>query len=133
MNALMEQGGGRVVVVEDDRASREALGALLVHLGYAVLPVSTLAEGLAALEEAPWLLIIDLMLPDGKGVEILRRIRRGGGRSKIAVITGATDPLIELEVFRLRPDAFFGKPIDPKDLIDWLAELPANAKPSVAA
>jgi DNA-binding response OmpR family regulator len=107
------------LIVEDDPTSREAMLRILSMLGFAVQGVSTLAEGLRALDHQPASLILDLMLPDGNGMEILRRIRAQRLPIRVAVLTGADRPMIE-EATLLSPDALFTKPIDLSRLLTWL-------------
>lgn len=117
-----EPAARKVLVVEDHLAAREALLATCARLGFQAIGAASVAEGIAALMQDPHVLVVDLILPDGSGTDIVRRARCRGMTIKIAVVTGASDPLIEKEVFDLRPDAFFGKPIDLADFEDWLAQ-----------
>ncbi len=103
--------GRRVLVVEDDRASRVALRRLFVARGWEVAEAATLAEGLASLEPPPRCVVLDLMLPDGNGLDLLRRIRSLGMRVRVVVATGASDARVE-EIAGLGPDSLLRKPID---------------------
>lgn len=107
------------LIVEDDPSSRDALLRILSMLGFTVQGVSTLADGLRALDRLPTSLILDLMLPDGNGMEILRRIRAQRLPIRVAVLTGADRPMIE-QATLLQPDALFTKPIDLSRLLTWL-------------
>jgi len=72
-------GNSRTMVVEDDRASRTALCSILARMGHQVSACETLAQVLDVLEDMrPDIVLRDLMLPDGSGLEVLRRIRRDG-------------------------------------------------------
>ena len=110
----------RTLVVEDDATSRDALLRILGMLGYEAAGATTVAEGLqAALTTRPACLILDLMLPDGNGMEILRRIRAENLPIRVAVLTGADRPMVE-QAAQLRPDALFTKPVDLTQLLTWL-------------
>ena len=67
----------------------------------------------------PKIVILDLILPDGNGIEILRKIRRDQSQAVVLVVSGANDDKLR-EAIQLKPDAFFGKPIDIEDFRDWL-------------
>jgi DNA-binding response OmpR family regulator len=110
----------KVLVVEDDRASRTALMALLRMTGFEPLPAATVAEGLALLERQPTFVLLDLMLPDGNGSTLLEHVRREQLPISVAVTTGAMEWQKMLEGCAGPPDAMFPKPVDFKRLIEWL-------------
>ncbi|RKN38520.1 response regulator transcription factor [Streptomyces hoynatensis] len=67
-----------LLVVEDDPTLRELLCASLRLAGFAVTPATTGAQALAEVRrERPDLIVLDVMLPDFDGFEVLRRLRRG--------------------------------------------------------
>ncbi len=115
----------RVLVVEDDAVSCQAMRALLVRWGHEVATCATVAEATADLSDHyyPDCLILDLMLPDENGVELLRRIRRRELPVKVAVVTAAFDPKLLRDVRELRPDVFFQKPVDVARLKRWLISV----------
>jgi DNA-binding response OmpR family regulator len=109
-----------VLIVEDHRQSRDALRGILEYLGFQPLPAVNLSEGIEAIESNPDFLILDLMLPDGSGVELLRHIRNSGCRTKVAVTTGTHDPELMQQVEELRPDVVLIKPLNLTKLVEWL-------------
>lgn len=78
---------------------------------------ATLAEGLAALDARPHWVILDLMLPDGDGGLVLRRVRDYGLPIRVVVTTGSHDPDRLRLVRALQPDALLGKPIRLPELL----------------
>src|SRR3954464_5446549 len=104
----------RILVVEDDRTTRDLMRAIFAHLGWEVALASTVAEGLALLESRPDCLVLDFTLPDGNGAEILQGVRRAGLPTRVAVVSGWTDLNI-LE--KLKPEVVLCKPICPDELI----------------
>ncbi len=108
-----------VLIIEDHDATRTMLAKLLsISLdGWQVLTAATIAEGLALLlESEPDCLVLDLMLPDGDGETVLRRIRETKLRTCVAVTTGTGDEARLDAVRWLQPEALLRKPIDPEDL-----------------
>ena len=78
----MEPERKLVLVVEDDDATRSFLMDNLAADGYRVAGASGVGEGLRALEvRRPALLVLDLLLGDGNGLELLDRVRAADGRA----------------------------------------------------
>ena len=112
----------RILVVEDDRSSRNALSALLRLSGYEVLNAATLTEGQALLADSPDCVILDLMLPDGNGSELLSYVRSHHLPINVIVTTGAIDWATRLSPPNATPDVIFPKPVDYRQLIGWLED-----------
>jgi CheY-like chemotaxis protein len=112
--------GCLVLLVEDDRASREALVGILRVKKFKVDAAATLGEALGRLDGArPDAILLDLMLPDGNGLDLLRRIKGGGGGVPVAVISGSAESMIE-EAVALGADAVFRKPLSATSVLAWL-------------
>ena len=109
----------RVLVVEDDALTHATLRRVLERSGHPVEAVGTIAAAIPLLPRAECL-VLDLALPDGSGIEILRRVRDLGLNVRVAVHTGCAEPRVLDEVRALRPDALFIKPFNPDDLLAWL-------------
>jgi len=111
-----------VLIVEDDFGSRRAMAMLLGRHGWTVTAVASVAEAKASLLAGPTCLILDLVLPDGSGVSVLRHVRENNLPIRVAVVTGIDDPVTLRRVAELRPDALYRKPLDVSDLINWLSQ-----------
>ena len=107
----------RLLVVDDDPGTRRALYTLFTRQGWHVSLAATVAEGLALLELAPTCLILDLNLPDGDGIDILREVRARHPRTPVAVCSGTNDPNQLALVQALTPDLMLWKPIDTDSLL----------------
>jgi DNA-binding NarL/FixJ family response regulator len=85
-------GDPHVLLVEDDRPTAEAIQLVLRAAGFTA--VSALATAGAAEREIaalrPDILIVDLGLPDGDGVELIAAVRAGGFAGRVLVLTSAT-------------------------------------------
>lgn len=111
----------RILLVEDDVLTAYPLMTVLNKLGYEVRQTSTLAGAFDKLHEwTPAGLLLDLTLPDGNGIDVLRHIREHQLRISVAVITGEDDQQRLDDVRKLQPDAIFSKPIHLPELMDWL-------------
>jgi DNA-binding response OmpR family regulator len=102
----------RVLVVEDDPLSGKALRRLLLLRGWDVRLVATLADALKSLAPPPDFIILDLMLPDGNGEEVLRKVRDEEIPSRILVCSGTNDVEWLERVRVMGPDAMVQKPIN---------------------
>jgi DNA-binding response OmpR family regulator len=111
----------RTLLVEDDPDTCEALTRILTRRGYEVDCASSVRQALTKLQAQPDSIVLDLMLPDGNGIELLRHVRQFGLPVRVAVATGAGDTDLMSDVILLHPDAFFIKPIDATELVSWLA------------
>jgi DNA-binding response OmpR family regulator len=94
--------------------------SLLRLAGFEPMSATTLAEGFALLDRKPRFLILDLMLPDGNGSELLAHVRTKNLPIRVAVTTGAADSKSMLANSPQPPDAVFSKPLDFDRLTQWL-------------
>src|SRR6266550_3456959 len=79
---------GAILVVDDESEIREGLELLLTSEGYGVSSAETGQSGLGKLEERPYdLLLLDVSLPDGNGLDLLREVRRRDPDLPVVLIT----------------------------------------------
>ncbi|WP_422928900.1 response regulator [Singulisphaera sp. PoT] len=103
---------GRLLIVEDNAISRRALEMLLRLRGWQVFSAATVAEGLSLLDEAPDCVLLDLMLPDGEGEQVLMAIRERNLNCRVIVTTGCHEAARKKALLHLNPDAILQKPLD---------------------
>ncbi len=115
----------RVLLVEDDWGTHHALRKILAKLGWEVHSAMTVSGGLALLHLEPHAIILDMMLPDGDGIDVLRQIRARNQAVKIAVTTGIEDRARLEQIRKLSPDALLRKPLELDDLLRVLGESTA--------
>jgi len=112
---------GRLLIVEDDPSSRSALRMLLSREGWDVATSVTIAEARQAIAAgAPDVVLLDLMLPDGDGSQILSAIRAANLATRVIVITGVGDPAWIERVRQLQPLSILFKPIQLRDLLNTI-------------
>ncbi len=113
-----------VLVVDDDAGLREFVRVNLEAEGYSVREASSASEGLAALdEEPPDLILLDVLMPQMDGWEMLRRVQERHGVDAIQVImySGTVEEAGKAEERGAR--AFIGKPFDPTKLLEATRQL----------
>ena len=114
--------GLRVLLVEDDAALRTALTRVLTEWSAEVIPAACVAEGLAALEDGPDLVILDVRLPDGSGVQIAEAMAQMNPMPVSIAISGAASAD---EAFRLRDLGVAGYLPKPLSLDDFTVTIDA--------
>jgi CheY-like chemotaxis protein len=122
-----------VVVVDDDVAVDKSFGQMLQAAGYDTHAEGSVASGLAYLEHAaPAVVILDLHLPDGTGLECLRRLRAWPRHRDlpVAILTGDyfLDEDVARELKALGARVFF-KPVWEDDLLRIVGQLLASGEP----
>jgi excisionase family DNA binding protein len=116
--------GPSVLIVDDDGALREFVRASLELDGYLVREAGSAEEGLTALDEAPPdLILLDVMMPEVDGWDMLQRVqeRHGVGAIPVIMFSGKVEDLSAAE--ERGAQAFIGKPFDPQQLIDATRQL----------
>ena len=77
-----------VLVVDDETLIRQSLQAVLIDEGFEVTAAGSLADAWAAFEkDRPDIVLLDLVLGDGNGLDLLRRIKGQGAPVKVVVIS----------------------------------------------
>ncbi len=106
--------GLRILVVEDNLVVLRMMRDVLEHLGHEVLVATRVDEALQQLERMPELALVDIEIPGGGGVELLRQVRAAdpSARLPMVAVTAHSDPDDQDRILALGFDAFAGKPID---------------------
>ena len=118
--------GPTVLVVDDDPGVREVVRLSLELEGYLVKEAGGAEEGLAAVDnEAPDLILLDVMMPHVDGWEMLRQIqeRHGAGSIPIVMFSGKVDAQTAAQAAARGAQGFVGKPFDPQQLVDQAKQI----------
>lgn len=125
-----------VVVVEDRETIRLMVEETLRRRGYLVKSAGTIREGRKVLAEAkPDLLLTDLQLPDGSGLELLDAALAKDARTPVLVMSAYGTIGIAVEAMKRGAHDFVTKPVEPNQLVALIAHaierrpLTADAKP----
>jgi len=120
------QQGPLVLIVDDDERVREYVRVNLEMEGYAVREAGSAEEGLGVLEEvSPDLILLDVMMPEVDGWEMLRRVqeRHGVGAIPVVMFSGKVNERSADEATARGAQGFVGKPFDPQQLIEHAKQL----------
>ena len=111
----------RILVVEDDERSAALIRATLARMSVELAAAASLAEGRRHLaqEGAPDVLLLDVRLPDGSGIDLVREVRAlpGGDRVHVVAVSASVRPCDREVAFEIGCDDFVEKPISPRDLV----------------
>lgn len=121
----------RAMVVEDDPVLRSALTGIVSSdpLLQCVGSGGSVAEGMALLDHAPDIVLLDLGLPDGSGVEIINELRNRGPGCKVLVITVFEDRASVTRTLRAGADGYILKDTAQDDILAHIHSTLANETP----
>jgi DNA-binding NtrC family response regulator len=107
-----------VLIVDDEILIRKSLSKVLRARGFAVESASTGAEGLEkAAADRPQVMILDMRLPDGDGLSVLRQARGLDPLLQVIVITAYGDVQSAVEAMKLGACDFLRKPYEMEDIV----------------
>src|ERR687889_635511 len=121
--------GTRIVLVEDDRSIAGFVEPELEHLGFLV---RCAYDGVTGLQEArkfgPALVVLDIMLPGLDGVGVLKRLREGGRRTPVIMLTARDTTLDKVHSLDHGVDDYLTKPFDIEELLARIRALLRRAE-----
>ncbi|MEP1584299.1 MAG: response regulator transcription factor, partial [Marinobacter sp.] len=113
----------RVLLVEDDEELRELLSRYLTNQGFTVREAANGQDGLSlALGQNCDLVVLDIMLPDISGLEVLRQLR-AKTHLPVVLLTARGDETDRIVGFEVGADDYIPKPCNPRELIARLQAL----------
>jgi two-component system response regulator MtrA len=114
----------RILVVEDNLALAEGIAYNLRHELHETRIAEDGRVGLAAVREwAPELVILDLMLPQLDGYEVLAQIRKDDNRVPVIILTARGEEADKVRGFRLDADQYVTKPFGVLELLERVGSL----------
>lgn len=119
-----------ILIVEDEPAIAESLSFALRRDGFAVQIASCLADAIDNLVGVD-LILLDLMLPDGSGFDLIVRIRRSGLQAAIIVLSSRDEEADRVAALESGADDYVTKPFSPREVVARVRAVLRRASPSV--
>lgn len=119
----------RILLADDHPMISTAIEALLRGTQFEIAGMaSTGEEALQKVEEEkPDILLLDLQMPGGTGMDVLRKLRSGGNKARVVLLTAAIDDASLIEAKSLRVHGMVLKNSDPAYLLECLERVAAGA------
>jgi two-component system, OmpR family, phosphate regulon response regulator OmpR len=122
----------RLLLIDDDTRLTDMVGGYLRQNGYEVETAASLAAGRERLKQAsPDALLLDLMLPDGDGLDFTRELRSDARtrRLPLLMLTARGEPMDRIVGLELGADDYLPKPFEPRELLARVKALLRRAAP----
>jgi len=108
---------GPILIIDDEESMRDSMGQTLGREGYTVKAVASGRSGLARFNKETYdLVFLDLRLPDGDGLSLLRQMKEVSPETPVIVITAFGSIEIAVEAIKLGAFEFLAKPFTPEEL-----------------
>jgi len=115
-----------ILVVEDELDVQKVVAKRLSSRGFTVHCASDGVQAVALAHKVnPDLIVLDLQLPAGDGLSVLRKVRMSGNiqRARIVVLTGMTNEIYKQSILAEGVDAYLQKPYDAQVLLDTIDQI----------
>lgn len=107
----------RVLLVEDDTVAVGEISQIMKSAGFTVDQIGSGEEAVEMLRHYDYdLAVLELMLPDMEGYEVVRRVRAARVSTPIIVLSGLTRSQAKVKAFSVGADDYLTKPFDPEEL-----------------
>ncbi|WP_437680608.1 winged helix-turn-helix domain-containing protein [Sorangium sp. So ce131] len=119
----------KVLVVEDEPAIAESIAYFLRRDGFATTVATTLASAEREIDKAD-LIILDLMLPDGSGFDLIGQVRRSAARAAIIVLSSRDSEADRVAALETGADDYVTKPFSPREIVARVRAVLRRAAPT---
>jgi two-component system OmpR family response regulator len=116
----------KILIVDDSRFQIELLSQALQEKGFEiVIAEDAMQAGIAVRRTPPDAIVLDINIPGGSGIEVLKRLRRSGKTENIpvVVVSGNQDSETHQAALKLGVAEFLTKPVDLEKLTKLLSDL----------
>ena len=120
-----------VLLVEDERAIAESLAFALQRDGFQVSHVSTCSAARLSLASCA-LIVLDLMLPDGSGFDLLHELRQSGVRTPVIILSSRDEEADRVAGLEGGADDYVVKPFSPREVVARVRAVLRRMPPSPA-
>ncbi len=119
----------RILLIEDDLVAARAISLMLKSGGAVVDHADTGEEGLELARHYDYdIVILDLMLPDIEGFEVVRRMRISRNDTPVLILSGLSRPQVKVRGLGLGADDFITKPFDKAELLARMQAIVRRSK-----
>lgn len=120
---------GRVLIIDDEVDIRESLETLLEMEGYLTELAANAAEGLDRLDKGRYdVVLLDLMMPDRSGIEVLQEFRLRDAETPVILITAFGSVEVAVKALKAGANDYFSKPWDNEKLLVEIGNLIAKSR-----
>ena len=120
-----------VLIVDDSLTVRMDLAEAFELEGFACTPCSTVSEARKAISTGPFaLIILDVLLPDGDGIELLRDIRNASAKPPVILLSSEAEVKDRIRGLKTGADEYVGKPYDKSYVVGRALELLRQGEPA---
>jgi len=121
----------RILLIEDNRDLALGLRVNLEERTHQVQVAHTAADGMVRLRQfRPQLVVLDVALPDGDGLDLMRRLRAAGDETPVLLLTARSQREAKLLGLRLGADDYVTKPFDLEELLARVDVLLRRVRPA---
>ena len=119
----------RVLLVEDDRMTSQSIALMLKSEGFIVDSTEYGEDGLEIGKLYDYdIMILDVMLPDIDGYEVLKRLRAARNNTPALILSGLTEPDSKIRGLSVGADDYMTKPFDKRELVARLQAIVRRSK-----
>ena len=110
---MVEAIGKTILIVDDEPDIREVLAISLMDMGYRTMEAENAAQAFQVfMENDPQIVVTDIKMPGGDGIELLRKIKRENPETEVIMITGHGDMNLAVRSLKYEATDFITKPIN---------------------
>jgi DNA-binding response OmpR family regulator len=121
----------RLLLIDDDQELCELLSSWLTQEGFQITACHDTASARRALAaQAPDAVVLDVMLPDGNGLELLKQLRSEHAELPVLMLSARGEPLDRILGLELGADDYLAKPCDPRELTARLRAVLRRTTPA---
>ena len=130
----VDEPGGDLLVVDDEPFLRDAVAASLRFLGFDVATADTGSDALRLARDRPFdLVVLDVMLPDTDGFDVVRRLRRDGCHVPVIFLTARDTQADKVTGLTLGGDDYMTKPFGLEELAARIRSVLRRTRPGKAS
>ncbi len=123
----------RVLLIDDDARLAELLVGYLEPQGIALVHAGGGQAGLTAIDAGFDVVLLDVMMPGMDGLAVLRKLREGGHRVPVIMLTARGDEADRVVGLELGADDYVAKPFSPRELLARIRAVLRRAQPDAVA